>query len=123
DKIVELAVKRVLEPIYETVFEDSSYGYRPGRNQHACLDALGRTIQQKRVSYIVEADIKSFFDEVNHEWMIKFLRHRIGDPRIIRLICRMLKGGILEDGLVKATEAGTPQGSLCKALHNDPYAK
>jgi retron-type reverse transcriptase len=78
DKIVELAVKRVLEPIYETVFEDSSYGYRPGRNQHTCLDALGRTMQQERVSYVVEADIKSFFDEVNHEWMVKFLQHRIG---------------------------------------------
>ena len=123
DKIVELAVKGVLEPIYEAVFEDSSHGYRPERNQHACLDALGRTIQQRRVSHVVEADIKSFFDEVNHEWMIKFLQHRIGDPRIIRLVHRMLKGGILEDGLVEATEAGTPQGGLCKALHNPPYAK
>jgi retron-type reverse transcriptase len=62
DKVVELAVKRVLEPIYEAVFEDSSYGYRPGRSQHKCLDALGRTVQQQRVSYIVEADIRSFFE-------------------------------------------------------------
>ena len=79
DKIVEEAVKRTLEPIYEAVFEDSSYGYRPGRSQHECLDALGRTIQQEKVSHIVEADIRKFFDSVNHEWMIKFLRHRIGD--------------------------------------------
>jgi group II intron reverse transcriptase/maturase len=121
DKIVELMVKRVLEPIYESVFEDSSYGYRAGRNQHTCLDALGRTIQQKRVSHVVEADIKSFFDEVNHEWMVKFLKHRIGDPRIIRVICRMLKGGILEDGLVKATEAGTPQGSILSPLLSNIY--
>ena len=120
DKIVELAVKGVLEPIYEAVFEDSSHGYRPERNQHACLDALGRTIQ-RRVSHVVEADIKSFFDEVNHEWMIKFLQHRIGDPRIIRLIRRMLKGGILEDGLVEATEAGTPQGSILSPLLSNIY--
>ena len=121
DKIVELAVKRVLERIYEAVFEDSSYGYRLGRNQHTCLDALGRTIQQKRVSHVVEADIKSFFDKVNHEWMVKFLQHRIGDPRMIRLICRMLKGGILEDGLVKATESGTPQGSILSPLLSNIY--
>ena len=121
DKIVELAVKRTLEPIYEAVFEDSSYGYRPGRSQHDCLDALGRTVQQRRVNYVVEADIKSFFDEVNHEWMVKFLEHRIGDPRVIRLIRRMLIGGILEDGLVKATEAGTPQGSILSPLLSNIY--
>ena len=102
----------MLEPIYEAVFEDSSFGYRPERNQHTCVDDLGRTVQQKRVSHIVEADIRSFFDEVNHDWMVTFLRHRIGDPRIIRLIGRMLKGGILEEGLLRATEAGTPQGSI-----------
>ena len=121
DKIVELVVKRVLEPIYEAVFEDSSHGYRPGRSQHKCLDKLGRTIQQKWINYIVEADIKSFFDEVNHEWTIKFLEHRVGDPRIIRLIKRMLRGGILEDGLVKATEAGTPQGSILSPLLSNIY--
>ena len=121
DKIVESAVKRTLEPIYEAVFEDSSYGYRPGRSQHECLDALGRTIQQKKVSFIVEADIKSFFDKVNHEWMVKFLRHRIGDERVIRLIIRMLKGGILEDGLVHATEEGTPQGSILSPLLSNIY--
>jgi len=121
DKIVEQATKRTLEPIYEAVFEDSSYGYRPRRDQHQCLDALGRTIQQKKVSHVVEADVKSFFDKVNHEWMIKFLRHRIGDERVIRLIIRMLKSGIMEEGLVRATEEGTPQGSMISPLLSNIY--
>ena len=121
DKIVEASVKRTLEPIYESVFEDSSYGYRPGRSQHHCLDALGRTIQRKRINHVVEADIKGFFDQVNHEWLIKFLRHRIGDERVIRLIIRMLKSGIMEDGLVRAIERGTPQGSILSPLLSNVY--
>ncbi len=121
DKIVELATKRTLEPIYEAVFEDSSYGYRPRSNQHQCLEALGRTIQQKKVNHVAEADVKSFFDRVNHEWMVKFLRQRIGDERVIRLIIRMLKSGIMEDGLVRATEEGTPQGSILSPLLSNIY--
>jgi RNA-directed DNA polymerase len=121
DKIVELMVKRTLEPIYEAVFEDSSHGYRPGRSQHQCLEALGRTIQQRKVSHVVEADVRSFFDRVNHEWMVKFLRHRIGDERVIRLIIRMLKSGIMEDGLVRATQEGTPQGSIVSPLLSNIY--
>jgi len=121
DKIVELAVKQVLEPIYEEIFEDSSYGYRPGRSQHSCLDKLGRTIQQRRVNHIVESDIRGFFDEVSHNWTLKFLEHRIGDPRILRLISRMLKGGIMEAGLVQASKKGTPQGSILSPLLSNIY--
>ena len=121
DKIVEEAVKRTLEQIYETVFEGSSYGYRPKRSPHQCLDELGKTIQQKKINQVVEADIKRFYDEVNQEWMIKFLRHRISDERVIRLIVRMLRSGIMEDGLVRASEKGTPQGSIVSPLLSNIY--
>ena len=121
DKIVEEATRRTLEPIYETVFKDSSYGYRPGRSPHMCLDALGRTIQQKKIIWVVEADIKRFFDTVKHEKMVQFLRYRIGDERVIRLIIRMLKSGIMEDGMVQVSEEGTSQGSILSPLLSNIY--
>jgi len=121
DKVVELSVKRVIEPLFETLFEDCSYGYRPGRNPHQCIDALGRTIQQRRVNYVVEADIRGFFDNVNHEWLIKFLKQRIGDPRVLRLVTRMLKAGIMEDGQRQQGQVGTPQGSILSPLLSNIY--
>jgi RNA-directed DNA polymerase len=121
DKIVELATKRVVEPLFESLFEDCSYGYRPERSPHQCLEVLGRTIQQKRVNHLVEADIRGFFDAVHHEWLLKFLGQRIGDQRVLRLISRMLKAGIMEDGLVQATEIGTPQGSILSPLLSNVY--
>lgn len=121
DKIVELAVKRVLEQIYEPMFLDSNYGYREGRSPHQCIDAIGKTIQKKRINHVVEADIRSFFDRLNWEWLEKFLRHRIGDERLLRVIKRMLMAGIMEDGLTHASEEGAPQGSIVSPVLSNVY--
>jgi len=121
DKLVQRAVARVLEQIYEADFLGCSYGYRPGRTCHQALDELGRTIQRKKVSYVVEADIRGFFDHVNHDWLLKFLGKRIGDARVLRLIWRMLRGGVMEDGLVRASEEGTPQGGSLSPLLSNVY--
>src|SRR6185436_6875241 len=121
DKLVQKALVEVLEQIYEADFSKSSYGYRPGRTQHQALDQLGRTIQQQRVNYIVEADIKGFFDHVNQEWLLKFLEHRLGDERVLRLIVRFLKSGVMEDGLVRASAEGVPQGGNLSPLLSNVY--
>lgn len=121
DKIVQRAVAQVLEQIYEEDFLNCSYGYRPRRSCHEALRDLGRTIQQKKVNYVVEADIKGFYDHVNHKWMMKFLGVRVGDKRLLRLIWRMLRGGVMEDGLTKASEEGTPQGGSLSPLLSNVY--
>ena len=121
DKIVEEALKRVLELLWEPLFLDFSYGYRPERNPHQCVDLLGRTIQHRPINHVVEADIRGFFDNVNHEWLIKFVEQRVGDPRVLRLLRRMLQAGIMEDGLTKATDQGTPQGSIVSPLLSNIY--
>lgn len=121
DKIVQKAVAHVLTEIYEADFLDCSYGYRPGRTHHQALDEIGRTIQQKKVSYVVEADIKGFYDHVHHEWSMKFLQVRIGDRRLLRLVWRFLKGGVMEDGLVQASDEGTPQGGNLSPLLSNIY--
>lgn len=121
DKVVQMAVTRVLSAIYEADFLECSYGYRSARGCHDALKALGQTIQHRPVNWIVEADIRGFFDHVNHEWLMKFLELRIGDPRILRLIRRMLKAGVMEDGLVRASEEGTPQGAVISPLLSNVY--
>src|ERR1700736_6248670 len=112
DKIVQRAVVALLNAIYEEDFLGVSYGFRPGRGTHDALDALCVGIHSKKVSFILDADIRSFFDEINQEWLIRFLEHRIGDRRIIRLIQKWLKAGVLEDGIVTVGDKGTGQGSV-----------
>jgi RNA-directed DNA polymerase len=121
DKIVQRATATLLNAIYEVDFLGFSYGFRPGRGAHDAMDALCVGIHGKKVSYILDADIRSFFDEINQEWLIRFLEHRIGDRRIIRLIQKWLKAGILEDGIVTVSEKGTGQGSVISPLLANIY--
>jgi group II intron reverse transcriptase/maturase len=121
DKIVQRAVLGVLNAIYEEDFLGFSYGFRPRRNQHDALDALSVGINSTKVNWILDADIRSFFDTVSHDWLIRFLEHRIGDPRIIRLIRKWLKAGVLEDGIVTVSETGTGQGSVISPLLANVY--
>jgi RNA-directed DNA polymerase len=116
DKIVQRATVAVLNAIYEEDFLGFSYGFRPGRSQHDALDALIVGITSTKVNYILDADIRSFFDEVSQQWLVSFLNHRIDDPRIIRLIQKWLKAGVLEDGVVTVSEKGTGQGSVASPL-------
>ena len=121
DKIVQRAVLMVLNAIYEEDFLGFSYGFRPGRGQHDALDALVVGITTAKVNWIVDADIRSFFDTVDHDWLIRFVEHRIGDMRIIRLIRKWLEAGVLEDGIVSVNETGTGQGSVISPLLANIY--
>jgi group II intron reverse transcriptase/maturase len=121
DKIVQAAVVRVLNQIWEEDFVDFSYGFRSGRSQHDGLDALYVGITGKKVNYVVDLDIRSFFDKVEHGHMEKFVRHRIGDERIVRLILKWMKAGVVEDGKWFETEEGTPQGAVISPLLANLY--
>jgi RNA-directed DNA polymerase len=116
DKIVQTAVAAILTPIYEAEFLGFSYGFRPGRGQHDALDALAAGIARKRINWILDADLRSFFDTISHDWLVRFVEHRIGDRRMIRLLQKWLQAGVLEDGRVIETVAGTPQGASASPL-------
>jgi group II intron reverse transcriptase/maturase len=121
DKIVQRAVIAVLNAIYEEDFLGFSYGFRPKRSQHDALDALIVGITSKKVNYVLDADIRNFFDTVDQTWLVRFLEHRIGDPHIIRLIQKWLKAGILEDGVRTVSDMGTGQGSVVSPLLANIY--
>jgi group II intron reverse transcriptase/maturase len=121
DKIVQQAIVTVLNQIYETDFLGFSYGFRPGRSPHQALDALAVGITRKRVNWILDADIRAFFDNVDHEWIVKFVQHRVADPRILRLIRKWLRAGVSEEGEWSETKVGTPQGAVISPLLANIY--
>ena len=121
DKIVQRALVEVLNAIYEQDFLGFSYGFRPGRGQHDALDALATAITRTKVNWILDADVCSFFDSVSHEWLVRLVEHRVGDPRVIRLLRKWLKAGVMEDGVITPTEAGTPQGAVASPLLANIY--
>ncbi len=123
DKIVQRAVVEVLNAIYEEDFLGFSYGFRPGRSQHDALDALATAITHTPVNWILDADLRSFFDSVSQSWLVRFIEHRIGDQRIIRLVRKWLKAGVLENGEISVSETGTPQGSVASPLFANVYVR
>src|SRR5258705_1750576 len=121
DKVGQGAATALLNAIYEEDFLGFSYGFRPGRGTHDALDALCVGIDSRKVNFILDADIRSFFDEMSKDWLIRFVEHRIGDKRIIRLIQKWLKAGILEDGIVAVSDKGTGQGAVISPLLANIY--
>lgn len=121
DKIVQRAMVVVLNAIYESDFMGFSYGFRPGRGAHQALDALAYGIQMKKVNYVVDADIRGFFDSIKHEWLYRFIQHRVNDPRVLRLLRKWLRAGVMESGLRKVNDSGSPQGAPVSPLLANIY--
>jgi len=121
DKIVQRATVAVLSAVYETEFFGFSYGFRPGKSQHDALQALSDAIVGTRVSWVLDADIRGFYDTISHEWLVKFVEHRIGDKRVIRLIQKWLRAGVLEEGAWTQSEEGVPQGGSVSPLLSNIY--
>jgi RNA-directed DNA polymerase len=121
DKIAQRATVEVLNPIYETDFLGFSYGYRPGKGQHNALDALYTGLLMRKVNWVLDGDVSSFFDGLDHQWLIKFIEHRIADQRVVRLIRKWLNAGVLEEGQWTCSEEGTPQGGSASPLLANIY--
>ena len=121
DKLVQAALAKILNAIYEQDFLECSFGFRPNRGCHDALKVLDKILNRKEINYVVDVDIKGFFDHVDHEWLMKFLQHRIADPNILRLVTRFLKSGIMEAGIKHDTSEGTPQGGVCSPILGNIY--
>jgi RNA-directed DNA polymerase len=121
DKIVQRAVVEVLNAVYEVDFLGFSYGFRPGRSPHDALDALAVGIEKRKVNWILDADIRGFYDAIDHGWMRRFIEHRIADKRVLRLIQKWLSAGVIEDGAWSASEEGAPQGATVSPLLANVY--
>jgi RNA-directed DNA polymerase len=121
DKIVQRAMTEVLNVVYEREFKGFSYGFRAGRSQHEALDALYLGLMKKRVHWVLDADIQGYFDAIDHRWMLKFLKHRVSDRRLLRQIAQWLKAGVMEEGKLVSSEVGTPQGGSISPLLSNIY--
>jgi len=121
DKIVQMGVTRILNAIFEPNFLDCSYGFREGRSCHQALKQLDNTIMTEPVNHVIDADIRGFFDNVDHDWLMRMLKEKIADKNFLRTIKKFLKAGVMEEGVVEPTEAGTPQGGLCSPVLSNIY--
>ncbi|HAX94716.1 MAG TPA: group II intron reverse transcriptase/maturase [Bacteroidales bacterium] len=121
DKMVQMGMTRILNAIFEPIFLDCSYGFRPGRGCHQALKKLDNTIMSKPVNHVIDADIRGFFDNVDHDWMMRMLQEKISDPKFLRIIRRFLKAGVMEDGKRMDTEEGVPQGGLISPILSNIY--
>jgi RNA-directed DNA polymerase len=121
DKLVQMGITRILDAIYEVDFEDFSYGFRKGKNCHNALNKVDKIIMKNPINHVIDADIKGFFDNVDHKWLVKFLELRIGDESLIRYIVRFLKSGIMEEGKMFKSEKGTPQGGIISPVLANVY--
>lgn len=121
DKVVQMGISRILEAIFEGTFLDVSYGFRPGRGCHDALQAFDRMVMKKPVCYVVEVDIKGFYDHIDHKWLMRCLAEKIGDPSFLRLIGRTLKAGVMEEGRRSETEVGAPQGGIVSPILSNVY--